>query len=211
MDYIIVSSSGSSDSDVSMKKVAIYVRVSKKEQNYETQKSMCEDYCKRNSLEVFDTYEDKFTGKEFSRPRFDDMLKDMRDGNFNVVMVYKLDRIGRSLPHLLQLFQEFKNRNVDFVSVTQPFDTTTPEGKLMIRLMMLLAEYERELIASRTNDRLNLYKEEMEDQGYYIKKDGTKGYALGRPKGKKDSSEIKRSKTSYYEGWIKRKRKKVLV
>jgi len=186
-----------------MKKVAGYIRVSKKEQDYETQYQRVLDYCKDHDYELYDMYKDKFTGKEFSRPDFDRLLTDMRDGKFKVIVVYKLDRIGRSLKHLLNLFEEFKNRGVDFVSLTQNFDTSTPEGELQLHFMMLLADYERKLIVARTQDSLDWKQEQIKAVGYFIKDDGTKCYKLGRPKGKKDKNP--RPKSGYHMAWVKRK------
>jgi DNA invertase Pin-like site-specific DNA recombinase len=138
-------------------KTAIYVRVSKSDQNPETQNVLLREYCEKNNLEIFDIYEDKCTGKSDSRPAFDELMRDMRDKRFNTIIVYKLDRIGRSLQHLLQLFQEFKNKHIDFISITQNINTTTPEGKLMLRMLMI------------------------------TDKEGKKHKTLGRPKGSKDS------------------------
>jgi len=188
-----------------MKKVAGYIRVSKREQDYETQHQMVLDYCKNHNYELYELYKDKFTGKEFSRPDFDRMLADMRDRKFNVIVVYKLDRIGRSLKHLLNLFEEFKNREVEFVSLTQNFDTSTPEGELQLHFMMLLADYERKLISARTQDSLDWKQEQIKEQGFFTKKDGTICKKLGRPKGSSDKSE--RPKSGYHMAWERRKRK----
>jgi len=184
-------------------KVAGYIRVSKKDQDYEAQRKRIEDYVKDNNHELFKLYEDKFTGKEFSRPDFDNLLSDMRDGKFNMVIVYKLDRVGRSLPHLLNLFEEFNKRHVHFVSLTQNFDTSTPEGELFLRLMMLLADYERKLIVIRTQDSLDYKKELIATKGYFVKDDGSKCYKLGRPKGSPDKNP--RPKSGYHMAWKKRK------
>jgi DNA invertase Pin-like site-specific DNA recombinase len=186
-----------------MKKVAGYIRVSKKEQDYETQHQRVLDYCKDHNYELYDLYKDKFTGKEFSRPDFDRMLSDMRDGKFNVIVVYKLDRIGRSLKHLLNLFEEFKNRGVEFVSLTQNFDTSTPEGELQLHFMMLLADYERKLISVRTQDALDYKQEQIKEFGFFTKRDGTIVKKLGRPKGSSDKHE--RPKSGYHVAWVKRK------
>ena len=188
-------------------KTAIYVRVSKSEQNPETQNVLLREYCEKNNLEVFDIYEDKCTGKSDSRPAFDELMRDMRDKRFNTIVVYKLDRIGRSLQHLLQLFQEFKNKHIDFISITQNINTTTPEGKLMLRMLMILAEYERELIVARTKDTLDRYQKDIGDKGFFIDKEGKKHKTLGRPKGSKDSRP--RPKSGYYHAWAKKRGKTV--
>ena len=188
-------------------KTAIYVRVSKSEQNPETQNVLLREYCEKNNLEVYDIYKDEFTGQASSRPAFDRLMNDMRDKRFNTIIVYKLDRIGRSLQHLLQLFQEFKNKHIDFISITQNINTTTPEGKLMLRMLMILAEYERELIVARTKDTLDRYQKDIEQKGFFVDKEGKKHKTLGRPKGSKDSRP--RPKSGYYHAWAKKRGKTV--
>lgn len=182
-------------------KVAIYTRVSTLDQNLETQKHSILDYCKREELEIYGIYEDVISGKTASRPQFNRLLYDMRHQRFDAIVVYKLDRIGRSLQHLLQLFQEFENRGIRFISVTQNINTDTPEGKLMLRMLMLLAEYERELIVARTRDTLKGYKVDIEKEGYFVSKQGKHVNKLGRPKGSKDKK-IRR-KSGYYRRWDK--------
>ena len=114
-------------------KVAIYTRVSTDDQNPETQKQMIVDYCKIRGYEIIGIYNDVYSGAKDSRPEFDILLNDLRQRKFDAIAVYKLDRIGRSLQHLLQLFQEFNNKNIEFISITQNINTNTPEGKLMLK------------------------------------------------------------------------------
>lgn len=186
-------------------KVAIYTRVSTDDQNPETQKQMIIDYCTRQGYEIVGAYNDIYSGAKDSRPDFDRLLDDMRKRKFNAIAVYKLDRIGRSLQHLLQLFQEFQNQNIEFISITQNINTNTPEGKLMLRLLMILAEYERELIVSRTRDTLDRYQKSIERKGFFINRDGKKMKSLGRPKGSKDKNPKGRRKSGYYRRWEHKK------
>lgn len=176
-------------------KVAIYKRKSMEKQDLQTQDQSLKEYCDRQGYEIVGDYEDVISGKTDKRPDFDRMILDMRQGKFQAILCYKLDRIGRSLQHLLNLFEEFDNLKVEFISITQSFNTMTAEGRLMLRMMMLLAEYERELIVTRTKDKLNYYKEQLKKKGFFIKKDGTKCYSLGRPTG---SSDKKRRKLGGY-------------
>ena len=82
------------------------------------------------------------------------MLADMRLYKFNAVVVSKLDRIGRSLQHLLSLMDEFNNKGVQFIAVTQNIDTTTSMGKMQLQIMGSFAEFERNLISERTKEGL---------------------------------------------------------
>ena len=131
-------------------KVAVYTRVSTTDQNSEIQRQEVVEYCKNRGFNVYDIYEDIVSGMKDSRPEFDRLLYDMRNRRFDAIAVYKLDRIGRSLQHLLQLFQEFKNRDIEFISMTQNIDTSTPDGEFLVWVLMLIADYERKLIISRT-------------------------------------------------------------
>ena len=136
-------------------KAIIYARVSTYDkQDIETQIQIVKDYCKGNNIEVVKVYQDKESGMKDSREEFNQMLNDMRQGLFDCIVVWKLDRIGRSVSHLIKLFEEFNNKGVRFISITQSFNTTTPEGKLFLRMMMLLAEYERDLTSSRIKSKL---------------------------------------------------------
>lgn len=185
-------------------KVAVYTRVSTDDQNPETQKQMIREYCNRfPDYQVYGVYNDVITGKTDSRPAFNRLIDDMRQRKFDAIAVYKLDRVGRSLQHLLQLFEEFKNRNIEFISITQNINTSTPEGKLMLRMLMILAEYERELIVSRTRDTLDRYQRSIERKGFFINRDGKKMKSLGRPKGSKDKEQ--RRKSGYYRRWERKK------
>jgi len=149
-------------------KVAIYARVSTKDQNVQTQLDLCRKHCEIVGHTIFNEYIDiGESGKKDSRPAFDEMLKYMRRYRFNAVCVYKLDRIGRSLPHLIKLFEEFEAKKVHFISVTQNIDTTTPEGRLVRNMFMMLAEYERDLTIDRVNAGLERARRE--------------GKRLGRP------------------------------
>lgn len=171
-------------------KIGLYARVSKEEQNIETQLVALRDYCQRNNYGIAGEYLDNgISGAKDSRPAFDKLLADMRAGKINCVLVYKLDRIGRSLQHLLNLFEEFKNRGVEFISLTQNINTNTPEGKMFLRMLMVLAEYERELIVSRIKSGLERAKGQ--------------GKTLGRPNGAKDKK--RRKKSGYLLRWQKEK------
>lgn len=185
-----------------MSRVAVYCRVSTELQTTVNQEQFVKDYVTRFGHTIFDTYVDTYSGASDSRPRFDVLMADMRLHKFDAIAVYKLDRIGRSLKHLLQLFEEFEKHKVKFISATQNIDTSTAEGRLMLRMLMVLADYERDLLVSRINDTIGSYKEQLKKSGEFLARDGTMKHSLGRPKGKKDSEP--RNKSGYYVRWAKK-------
>lgn len=168
------------------KKVVLYARTSTADQTTETQLVSLKDYCARMKYTITDEYVDSgFSGKDDKRPEFERLLNDIRDNRVSCVVVYKLDRIGRSLQHLLNLFEEFKNQGVEFISITQNINTQTPEGKMFWQMLGVFAEYERELIVARTMAGLHRAVRQ--------------GKVLGRPQGSKDSR--KRKVSGYHVRW----------
>jgi DNA invertase Pin-like site-specific DNA recombinase len=135
-------------------KIAIYCRVSTEEQNATHQEKQCRLYCERMDYEVYNVYTDVISGTKSSRPAFNQLLVDMRKFKFDAIMVTKLDRLGRSLQHLLSLIEEFTNKGVQFIATTQQIDTSTSTGKLQLQIMGAFAEFERNLISERTKEAL---------------------------------------------------------
>lgn len=135
-------------------KSAIYCRVSTEEQDADKQEYLCQEYCKRNNIDIFRVYKDVISGTTTSRPEFNIMLDDMRQYRFNAIVCTKLDRIGRSLSHLLSLFDEFKSKGVEFIATSQNIDTSTASGKLQMQMLAAFAEFERSLISERTKEGL---------------------------------------------------------
>lgn len=136
-------------------KVAIYIRVSTDEQAKEgfsirAQRNMLVDYCRVNDYEVTDVYlDDGFSAKDTKRPQLQKLLADAKKGEFNAVLVYKLDRFTRSVRDLYELLEYLQRHNVDFISRQEKFDTTTAIGRAMIGILGVFAQFERELIAER--------------------------------------------------------------
>jgi DNA invertase Pin-like site-specific DNA recombinase len=93
-------------------------------------------------------YTDKASGAVQSRPALDELLEHLRPGD--TIVVWRLDRLGRSLRHLVELVATLEERNVGLRSLTESIDTTTPGGKLIFHVFAALAEFERELIRERT-------------------------------------------------------------
>ena len=135
-------------------KVAIYCRVSTEEQSADKQEAICLEYCKRNNFDVYKVYKDIISGSKESRPEFNVLIEDMRSLKFDCIMVTKLDRMGRSLQHLLSMFNEFNKRGIHFIATTQNIDTSSPSGRLQMQIMGAFAEFEREIIRERTREGL---------------------------------------------------------
>lgn len=170
-------------------KFGMYCRVSTADkQDINNQIEFLKEYSTRNNITVAQQFIDiGQSGSKDSRPSFDKLLVAVRSGSIKGILCYKLDRIGRSLPHLVKLFEEFKKKNISFVSATQNINTSTAEGRMFLNMLMVFAEYERALTVSRVNDGL--------------KRARKKGKRLGRPPGKKDSKV--RRKSGYYRRWSK--------
>ena len=131
-------------------KAAIYVRVSTDEQNPEHQVKELKTYVSNKKQGLYKVYRDIVSGSKSTRPGLMEMLKDAKDKKFTVVYVWKLDRLGRSLQHLVKLCNYFDNWGIDFVCTSQGIDTTSASGRLVFHIMGALAEFERELISERT-------------------------------------------------------------
>lgn len=136
-------------------KVAIYARVSTDKQDLDNQVSQLIDYVtRRQDLELYAIYQDIYTGTSDTRPQFNMLLNDLRHYKFHAVIVTKIDRLARSLKHLITLMDEFQNKRVELITTTQAIDTTSPQGKLTWQIMGAFAEFERELISQRTKEGL---------------------------------------------------------
>jgi DNA invertase Pin-like site-specific DNA recombinase len=119
-----------------------YARVSASEQNLDLQR----DALQRAGCERI--IEDTISGKMESRSGLDRARETLREGD--VLVVWRLDRLGRSLRHLIELMAEFENQKIGFQSLQESIDTTTPGGKLVFHIFAALAEFERNLIRERT-------------------------------------------------------------
>lgn len=119
-----------------------YIRVSTIDQNTELQREAIE----RANCELI--FEDKMTGTKAKRPGLNRLLKKLKPGD--TVVVWKLDRLGRSLINLADLLQTFKQKNIKFLSLTEGINTDTSMGRFTFHIMSALAEMEREIIIERT-------------------------------------------------------------
>ncbi len=82
------------------------------------------------------------------------MLEDIKQGKINIILVYKIDRLTRSPRDFYQLIEFFEKYKVDFISITERFDTSTPAGRLLRNIMLNFAQFERELASERTKDKM---------------------------------------------------------
>jgi DNA invertase Pin-like site-specific DNA recombinase len=134
---------------VKPKRVAVYVRVSTGDQNSELQKSELTEYCHWRQMEIAETYSDVMSGAKDKRPALDRLMADARRGKFDVVAVWRFDRFARSTSHLLRALEEFQSLAVDFVSLREAIDTSTPTGKMVFTILASVAELERATIRER--------------------------------------------------------------
>lgn len=127
---------------------AIYARVSSKQQDHRSQLPDLERWVETHEGEVV-WFKDKFTGKTMSRPGMDRMLDALRTGKLNRIVVWRLDRLGRTTKGLCDLFDELRDRNADLVSIKDGFSLDSPAGRLHARILASVAEYENEVRAER--------------------------------------------------------------
>ncbi len=135
-------------------RAAIYARVSTGSQTTENQIKALRELADRNGWEVVATYtDDGISGAASSRKcrrGLDQLLQAVVRREVDVVMAWSVDRIGRSLRQVLEVFEELRAKDVDLVLHQQGFDTTTPAGRAMFGMCGVFAELERELIQERT-------------------------------------------------------------
>lgn len=132
-------------------RVALYARVSTKLQDASMQLEELREYARRRGdLEMIGEYVDVLTGSKDSRPALNEVMTLARLRKIDAVLVWKLDRWGRSLQHLIGSIHELTQLGVAFLSFRDNFDPTTANGRLFLGMLAVLAEYERELIRERT-------------------------------------------------------------
>ena len=144
-----------------------YARVSTRDQNIDMQIDALEkEGCKR-------IYQEVVSGVRSSSPELDTMMNSVREGD--IIVVWKLDRLGRSLKHLIDLANGLLEKKVGLKSLNDPIDTSTAQGRLTFNLFASLAEFERELLKERTNTGLTAAR--------------VRGRTGGRPPGLTDQAE----------------------
>ncbi len=135
-----------------MTRAVIYARVSTADQSTDLQLHDLREYAKARGFDVVAEYVDEaVSGARTRRPGLDQLMADAHQRRFEVVLTWKLDRLGRSLSHLIRLAETFEGLGVDLVSLRDPgLDTTTAHGKLIFSVMGAVAEFERSMIQERT-------------------------------------------------------------
>ena len=150
-------------------KVAIYVRVSTSGQTVENQEREILAHCQRQGWTIHKVYRDEgFSGAVAVRPALTEMLADARLGRFNLLVVWKIDRLARSISHLLEVLTELKGLGIGFVSLTEAINTETAQGRMLCSFLAAIAEFERELIQERVRSG--------------IARARSQGIAIGRPR-----------------------------
>lgn len=144
-------------------KIALYARVSKppkgelndlqrRDQDPEVQLRQLREWATKNGHTIVEEYVDRISGKTISRPGFDRLMSDATRGTRDIeaVVVWRLDRFGRSMQHLQNSVASLRDANVAFVSLKEGFDLTTPMGKAFFGMLCVFAEFERDIIIERT-------------------------------------------------------------
>lgn len=141
-----------------MKRIVSYLRISSASQidntSIEMQKEKIELYCKLNNIEIINTYIDEgFSAKSSDRPSYNEMIDFVsdKDNKVDAVVVYKADRVHRSLKNLMIMVDYLQEIEVGFISITEQFDTSTAQGLLFLQMIGSFSEFERKLIVERTH------------------------------------------------------------
>src|SRR5438093_5548020 len=129
----------------------------------DAQREACEAYIKSQAHEgwrlILTRYDDgAFSGASLERPALQQLLADVRAGEIDIVLVYKVDRLTRSLADFAKLIELFDAHGVSFVSVTRSFNTSSSMGRLTLNVLLSFAQFERELIGERVRDKISASK-----------------------------------------------------
>jgi DNA invertase Pin-like site-specific DNA recombinase len=155
------------------------LRVSRHDQDTALQDDETASFVNNRQWRLVETYKDHgISGAKDRRPSLDRMLADARRRKpFDLVLVYKADRLFRSLRHMVTTLDELAALGVGFVSVTEPFDTSTPSGKLLLHIVSAMAEFERSLLIERVKSGVAAARR--------------RGARLGRPKAGLDMDRLR--------------------
>lgn len=162
-----------------IRSVALYARVSTQNgQNPEMQLAELREYAHRRSWTIAGEYVDiGVSGAKESRPEFNRIVFDVHHRRFDAVLCWKLDRLGRSLKHLVNTLADLQAYGVAFVSLRDNLDLSTPSGRLMFHVVAAMAEFERALIRERVSAGIQAAKR--------------RGQRIGRPRAYANPAEIR--------------------
>lgn len=139
------------------KVTCLYVRVSTQDQSsgLESQIRTLKEFCEKNNIKNFELFADEgISGAKSSRPSLDRMMSLVREGKVERVIVYSFSRFARSVTHLLTALEEFRGKNVAFLSYTEQVDTNSPMGRAFFVVIAAISQLERELIVERVKNGL---------------------------------------------------------
>lgn len=169
-------------------RAAVYARVSTLDQNPDLQIRELRAYADRRAWKITEFVDHGISGAETRRPRLAALTESLNRHDFDVVLVWKFDRMFRSVQHIVEFFELVKHLKVEFVSLTEQIDTGSPQGKLMFHILAAMAEFERALLRERVLAGLQAAK--------------ARGKKLGRPCKEVDTKRIledQRAGRSYRE------------
>jgi DNA invertase Pin-like site-specific DNA recombinase len=133
-------------------RLALYARVSTKQhgQDVETQLQALRAWARQRKAKIVDEYADRgWSGSKERRPELDRLMRDAKQKRFDAVIVWRFDRFARSVKHLIAALDDFRSWGVDFISLSEAIDTSTPVGKMVFTILGAVAELERQLIRER--------------------------------------------------------------
>ena len=158
-------------------RVGLYTRVSTGDQSTAMQTDELKAYCVRRNWTIFREYTDTASGSKESREGLNQLLADARKRKFDVALVFRYDRFARSLRQLVNSLAEFDSLGINFVSLHEGVDTSTPNGKLVFGIFASIAEFERSLIVARTKSGIESARR--------------RGKIIGRPRVTVDAEKIR--------------------
>jgi len=162
------------------KRVAIYARVSTKDQSTEMQLNDLERYSKERGLNVFNVFnvykDNGVSGTKHTRPGLNQLMNDARKRRFDIVLVWRFDRFARSTKHLVTALYEFRNLGIDFISFQENIDTSSPLGEAIFTIISAMSKLECDIISERVKGGLRKVR--------------ASGKMLGRPKSEIDTDKV---------------------
>jgi DNA invertase Pin-like site-specific DNA recombinase len=166
-----------------------YLRVSRQDQDPRLQDDETKEFVSRRGWKLTDTYTDHgISGAKDRRPELDRLLGDARRKRFDVLLVWRSDRMFRSLKNMVNTLDDLTSLGIAFTSVTEPFDTTCPSGKLFMHIVSAMGEFERSILIERTRAGVAAARR--------------RGVRVGRPRARLDDDHLRELRA---DGWSVRR------